>query len=463
MAQVLIVDDDPMVGEVLSQLLRRMGHDPACASCCAHARAQIAAQDFDLVLLDVGLPDGSGLDLLPDVRQSAAAPEVIIITAVGDPDGAELAISSGAWDYIEKPGSTEKVRLQIMRALQYRDERLSAQPISVKRSAIIGSSPQLSACLEVLAQAAASDAPVLISGETGTGKELFATAIHENSVRHAASFVVVDCAALPETLVESALFGYRKGAFTGADHDMTGLIKQADGGTLFLDEIGELPAGMQRAFLRVLQEHRFRPVGAQQEVQSNFRVIAATNRDLASMVSAGTFREDLLYRLQSIIVDIPPLRSRVRDIKEIALHYAQRLCERYGMEVKAFTPEYLEALCAYEWPGNVRELIHTLERSMAAARTDARLYPRHLPAHIRIGIVRKSLQHADTDASEEFSGPLPTLRDYRAQVLAAAERRYLEKLVAQVDGDVDRAGQVSGLSRARLYALLKKHSLSLQF
>ena len=253
MASILIVDDDPLARDSLARIVKKMGHDAAEAGSLGSAREMIPSNAYDLVFCDVRMPDGSGLDLLPEIRAAAASPEVIIVTGFGDPDGAELAIKQGAWDYIEKPLSVKAVMLCIERALQYREKKKSSfQPVALNVEGIVGASPKLRACLDLLAQAAASEANILITGETGTGKELFAQAIHRNSGRSNRSFVVVDCAALPETLVESTLFGHVRGAFTGADKPRDGLVRQADGGTLFLDEIGELSVSIQKAFLRVL-------------------------------------------------------------------------------------------------------------------------------------------------------------------------------------------------------------------
>ena len=246
MANILIIDDDEMTSDMLSKLVRSLGHDTESAFTLKDGLQELLAKTFDVVLLDVGMPDGSGLDVLPKIREMPSPPEVIIITGAGDPDGAELAIKNGAWDYIEKPSSIDKMNLTLMRALQFRHEKNQRKPlVSLKREAIIGNSLRMQATLDSVAHASTSRAPVFINGETGTGKELIALAIHENSSRSKANFVIVDCASLPENLVESSLFGYKKGAFTGADKDMDGLIKQADGGTLFLDEIGELPLKLQ--------------------------------------------------------------------------------------------------------------------------------------------------------------------------------------------------------------------------
>ena len=244
MADILIVDDDPNVMDMLCEMVTRMGHHPESSPTLKEARQKILSQDYDVIFLDVRLTDGNGLDLLPLIKEMRSTPEVIIITGHGDPDSAELAMKSGVWDFIQKPCSISSMKLILNRALQYREKKglATKPPILLKLDKIIGNSAQLRGCYDLVTQAAQSDINVLITGETGTGKELFARAIHDNSQRSGKSFVVVDCAAMPENLVESMLFGHEKGAFTGADRNRVGLIKQADGGTLFLDEIGELPS-----------------------------------------------------------------------------------------------------------------------------------------------------------------------------------------------------------------------------
>ncbi|NHZ46858.1 sigma 54-interacting transcriptional regulator, partial [Nitratidesulfovibrio liaohensis] len=241
--------------------------------------------------------------------------------------------------------------------------------------------------------AAGSDAAALVTGETGVGKELFARAIHDNSPRAAAPFVAVDCASLPRSLAGSILFGHRKGAFTGADSNRDGLVLQADGGTLFLDEVGELPLSMQKMFLRVLQEHRFRPVGGRTEITSDFRLIAATNRDLEDMAERNTFRSDLLYRMRTVVVSIPPLRERCEDVTALAGHYLPRVWARFALPEKDISPDFHETLLAYHWPGNVRELIHTLERAVLASQDAPKLFARHLPDYLRICLARAAARN----------------------------------------------------------------------
>ncbi len=461
MAKILIIDDDKMVCDTLSQAVKGMGHEAEYALTLGEGMEKATSGHYDVVFLDVRLPDGSGLEALPRIRELPLSPEVIIITGYGDPSGAELAIKSGAWDYMEKPLSLKVITFSLMRALQYRDAKKGKRsPVALKLEGIVGSSLKMKVCYELLAQAAGSDANVLITGETGTGKELFARAIHNNSSRAKKSFVVIDCTALPATLVESMLFGYEKGAFTGADRSQDGLIKEADGGTLFLDEVGELPLSLQKPFLRVLQEKTFRPIGSKKEIRSDFRLIAATNRDLDKMVEAGRFRKDLLYRLRSFIIEIPPLREHIEDVKELAIYHMAKLCEHYGVKNKGFSPDFFDALMAYDWPGNVRELINALEWALTVAINEPILFPEHLPTYIRIQLMRTKATNEDLGMEEPTGRPrkeLPTLKEFRKKM----DRQYLKDLLSLTQGDIKEACRISGLSRSRLYALLKEHQLTL--
>lgn len=465
-ADVLIIDDNEKMCDVLSRKVRRMGHDATHVFTLQDGLKQAASRAFDVIFLDVGLPDGNGLEVLPQLRNSPSSPEVIIITAQGDPDGAEIAIKNGAWDYIQKPSSLQAMTLPLARALQYREEKTARKPpVALKRESIVGDSPRIRDCFDLVAQAANSNANVLVTGETGTGKELFARAIHDNSSRAGKRFVVVDCTALPETLVESLLFGHIKGAFTGADKAQLGLMKQADGGTLFLDEVGELGLSMQKIFLRALQEHCFLPVGDKQEVESDFRLIAATNRDLDRMARGRQFRDDLLFRLRSLTIELPPLRERTEDIRALAMHHMAQFCNRYGVGTKGFSPDFLEALAVYSWPGNVRELLNVLERVLTMAGDDPVLFPRHLPTDIRIQVAQASLGQAaspqgDVRQTPDHSNSLPTLRDFRQAAIAKAEKQYLHDLIALTQGHIKEASRISGIARARLYELLNKHNVA---
>ncbi|MBP8037687.1 MAG: sigma-54-dependent Fis family transcriptional regulator, partial [Desulfobulbus sp.] len=359
----------------------------------------------------------------------------------------------------------------LVRAIQYRAKKILRQPHTTLKEEtlgeIVGVSASMRRSLDRLALSAASDANVLISGETGTGKELFAWAIHNNSRRMGKRFVVVDCATLPETLVESILFGHERGAFTGADKTHSGLIKRADGGTLFLDEVGEMPLTVQKSFLRVLQEHRFRQVGGGPEIRSDFRLIAASNRDLNALVHERRFRKDLLFRLRAFTIELPPLRERIEDIRAIAVHHVARLCASYALPAKTFSPDCLELLDRYEWPGNVRELVNALERAVSVAQQAPVLFAKHLPVYIRVHLARASVvagQDATTDLlpGAPAGTPLPPLSAVRETAVAEAEQRYLRELLRRA-ASVAEATALSGLSRSRLYALLKKHDLIAAF
>jgi two-component system NtrC family response regulator len=458
----MIIDDDVVMCEMLQTMVRRTGHNASCAYTLKDGMKQIFSRGADIVFLDIRMPDGSGLDVLPRIREIPSPPEVIIMTGYGDPDGAELAIKNGAWDYIEKPSSVKEMMLPFLRALQYREEKGARKPAAaLKWEGIIGSSPCMRQCFDILAQAAGSDASVLITGETGTGKELFARAIHENSPRAGKEFVVVDCTALPKTLVESTLFGYERGAFTGAERHQDGLVRQAHGGTLFLDEVGELPLVIQKAFLRVLQERRFRPVGSKKEIASDFRLVAATNRNPEEMVEERYFRRDLLFRLQTFVIDLPPLRERKDDIRELVVYHMAKLCERYGIGTKDFAPEFLDSLVAYDWPGNVRELVNAVERALTMARHESTLFAKHLPTHIRVTLARAALTREAPQLKEPSpSSPLPPLKSFRDAALQEAERQYLQDLMSIAGSNIREACRISGLSRPRLYALLKKYGIS---
>jgi two-component system NtrC family response regulator len=472
MAKVLIIDDDSVFCKMFCLMAGQLGHKAVSAQRLHEGLQKVGNEPFDVVFLDVQMPEGNGLvDGLPQIRESASCPEVIIITGFGSPDGAELAIRNGAWDYVEKPASLERMMLPLLRASQYREEKACKKtPIALKRCGIVGNSPSLEACLNLVAQAAASDANVLIKGETGTGKELIATAIHENSSRAARDFVVVDCAALPESLIESMLFGHRKGAFTGATQDRDGLIKRADGGTLLLDEVGELPFAVQKTFLRVLHERRFRPIGAGTEIASDFRLIAASNRDLFDMVKAGDFREDLFFRLQTITLVIPPLRARREDIRELVLHHVSRICGFYRIDIKGISPDFIDALESFEWPGNVRELISVLERTITLTHDEPTLYAYHLPLYIRVKAARSAVFSTGLSSEEgkTSAAPAATLEGMTGgeaiatlqEARETAERHYLKDLIRLVGRrDIDKCCALSGLSRARFYQLLKKYDL----
>jgi len=469
MANVLIIDDDVEICQMLADLVENIGHQTVYCHTLKEGLVQATSLNFDVIFLDVNMPDGNGLEILPRLRDTHFPPEVIIITGVGDSNGAEMAIKNGAWDYLQKPLFPKNIILPLKRVLQYRDgiKSTGAPPMLLDRSGIIGESPPIRACLHTVAQTARTDANVLITGETGTGKELFARAIHRNSTRSDQPFVVVDCAALPETLVESQLFGHEKGAFTGADRATEGLIAQANRGTLFLDEVGELSPQLQKAFLRVLQERQYRRVGGNHEIASDFRLVAATNKVLEDRVKNRKFRKDLLYRLRSVSIDLPLLRNRKEDLKDLVSYLTGCIFDKQGLEPKGYSPDFIGSLSQFDWPGNVRELYNTLEAAIGEAYHEPILFPKHLPDHLRIKMARSTVlplggRHA-SQLPSDFNAPkssLPTIKAYRSSIIDKAEKTYLQDLMATTQGSIKKACKISGLGRTRLFTLMKKHGVN---
>ncbi len=460
MANILVVDDDSMLCTMLVEVLTRSGHS-AIAAANLQSGIDLGRQSpLDIVLLDVKLPDGNGLTWLPDFANLPSEPEIIIMTGLGDPDGAKTAIELGAWNYLEKPHIIRNLSLTITRALQYREEKrtVKERPIALQRKKIVGNSQTILESLNQLAAAASSGASALITGETGTGKEVFARTIHDNSERADENFVVVDCTSLPEHLIESILFGHKKGAFTGADKDREGLISLADKGTLFLDEIGELPLGLQKNLLRVLQEMTYRPVGDEYEKKSDFRLISATNQNLEEMVTQGLFRNDLLFRLKAFPIELPPLRDRTEDIRDLCHHFTSSFCERLHIKPKGIATEFIEHLTAYNWPGNIRELQQVLEQTVATFAENPTLFAHHLPQHIRIANAQATISKSPNKQNPKNCSDTCPLN--WKQFKDEEERRYITHLMAHCSGDIKKAIDISGLSRARLYQLIKRFDLS---
>jgi two-component system NtrC family response regulator len=460
MARILIIDDDPQVCGTLESLVLRMGHEGVAALSLKAGLAHLVRSDFDLVFLDVRLPDGNGLEALGQIRNRPCPPDVIVLTGQGDPDGAELAIQGGVWDYLVKPSPIKQIKEALNRALAHReDKKALGQSLELDLTDVVGQSGIMRHCYERVAQASGSDSTVLVTGETGTGKELLARTIHRNSGRSSRAFVVVDCASLTESLLESILFGHTRGSFTGAARDRVGLVKLADQGTLFLDEIGELPLTAQKTFLRVLQERRFRPVGSNTELESDFRLISATNRELATMVAAGEFRQDLYYRINTIHIVLPPLREREEDIVILARHHIDKLCRQRNIPPKEMDTEFVEMLKQYEWPGNVRELFNTIEQAFVLSGAEKTVYAQHLPQAVRIRVAKSMLVRGRSEGGEgdvlDGEQALPTLKKFKASM----ERQYLQELMTAHGKDIQKMLAVSGLSRSHLYAMLKKHGL----
>ncbi len=463
MSKILIIDDDPFICKTLVKIFTRMDYEVRYSLFLKQGIEEVFANQFDIVFLDVNLPDGNGLGAIKVIREHPNAPEIIIMTGDSDSEGAELAMKSKAWDYIQKSRSHKEFKFSLIRALEYRKQKQTmAQNILIDSGAIIGESPLISKCFEQVSAAACNDLPVLITGETGTGKELFSRAIHDNSKQSQSEFIVVDCTVLPEHLVESTLFGHTKGAFTGADVDKTGLMKLADNGTLFLDEVGELPLSVQKKFLRALQEKKFRPVGSRKEIKSNFRLICATHRDLKNMVKKNQFREDLFFRLFSINIHLPPLKDRGNDIRAIAMHCLTTKENHEKGKPCTMSKEFLDEIQMYEWPGNVRELINTIDLVCSEAGNGSTLFPHYLPGDIRAYNIRNKLKFPTKNepsavilSPSKKAGNKLKFKDH----IEKTKYEYLHELLADYKGNIMEACEVSGLSKSQLYRLIQQYNL----
>jgi len=473
-ASVLVMDNDTFILDALAESEIKTGFQASHAGTLKEGLRKCCNESYDVILMKDDMPDGAACYSVQDILALPNPPEIIVYTTKGNPDEAELALKYGVWDYIIDPDPLQILPKLLERAILYRWNKFSENMFDeqhahheLRNLGIVGSSKEMQHCINLAAQISQSDANVLITGESGTGKELFATAIHNFSARSKGSLTIVDCAALPSTLVESILFGHVKGSFTGADRAQVGLIKQSDNGTLFLDEVAEMPLEMQKKFLRVIQERKFRPVGSSSEVTSNFRLITATNKDLHALAKAGTFREDLLYRLKTFHFELPPLRQRKSDITELAYYFRDSFCKRNKLKKKKFSPDYLMILHQYDWPGNVRELFQALERSITAAQDSSVLYPMHLPIGIRVNVTRKKMQDKEREAQpaavkSEYAATqkMPTLKEARDKAIEIEEKKYLATLLKTTGGDITKCCEISDLSRSRLYDLLKKYDLT---
>ncbi|CCK78831.1 sigma-54-dependent transcriptional regulator [Desulfobacula toluolica] len=465
MASVLIVDDDPIFCAPFVGYMKKLGHQ--CRVAQNFSDGLGLAQEFyvDVVFLDVILPDANGLEGINNFIDAPSSPEIIIITGKSEISGAEMALKNGAWDYLEKPPSYDDVKLTLKRALQFRKNKIvfDAQD-RLNTDFIIGENIKLKKCMDIVAKVIKTEGNLFITGETGTGKDLIAKAVHENSKRAAANFVTVDCTNLPDNLVESLLFGHLKGAFTGAVTHSDGLVKQADKGTLFLDEVGDLSGPAQKSILRVLQNKKYRPLGLKTEVECDFRLISATNRDLRKMVEEGRFRKDLYYRLVTYHIHLPPLRERLDDIKLLTRHYIAKICDQFGIHTKDVSRDFVETLILYDWKGNIRELISVLHSSIANAMNEHKLNPHHLPVEVRIYCrqkkmaANKSLGRGGQENLEMEDVKFPCLKEFRH----LNESQYLDSLIKLSKGNIERACHLSGVSRSGLYHLLEKHQKKLK-
>jgi two-component system, NtrC family, response regulator PilR len=409
-AQVLVVDDEPDIRELLELTLTRMGLGVDAVGSMAEAREKLKNERYDLCLTDMRLGDGEGLDLVRHIAGLAADLPVAVITAYGSAENAVAALKAGAFDYVSKPVGLEQLRALVKSALSLPD-RADAMDNDAGGRQLLGVSAPLAQVREMIVKLARTQAPVHINGESGCGKELAARLIHENGARREQPFVPVNCGAIPETLMESELFGYRKGAFTGANEDRNGFFQAAHGGTLFLDEVAELPLHTQVLLLRAIQERRVRKVGSTQEEPADARIICATNQSLAGMVEAGRFRRDLYYRLNVVELTMPPLRECREDIPLIAAHILRRLAAQNGVPPPSLSEKALAELMAYDFPGNVRELENIMERALALSGQAEELGREELALH-RISPVDEEETEPGAASPPPAGGePLPAYLD----------------------------------------------------
>jgi two-component system, NtrC family, nitrogen regulation response regulator NtrX len=441
--RILVVDDEPGIRQSLSGALEDDGYSVEAVENGEACLEALGRAEFELVLLDIWLPGMDGMEVLSRVQEIpfAERPLVVMISGHANIEGAVKATKLGAFDFLEKPLSLEKISVAVKNALDHRRLALENRSFRADRDSryrIIGGSVSMKALRQQLALMAGTNGRVLIYGESGTGKELVAHAIHAQSPRVNEPFVEVNCAAIPEELIESELFGHIKGSFTGAVEDKTGKFQKADSGTLFLDEVGDMSLRTQAKVLRALEEQRFEPVGAAQSAQVDVRVVAATNKHLEEEIERGNFREDLFYRLNVIPFFVPPLRDRREDIPLLADHFLREFTTAYGRRPKELTAEAYRALTDHHWPGNVRELKNLIER-IVILNPQVRVDARHIP----LTPPRRS-----SDGSQGRFGSLQEVRE-------AVEREYILKKLEEANGNVTRTAELLGLERSNLYRKMK--------
>jgi two-component system response regulator HydG len=445
---VLFVDDDQSMCDLVDTALTKRGFHVTSRTSADEAMLSLGADDYDVVVTDLNMTGMSGLDLCRRIVENRPDVPVVVVTAFGSMETAVAAIRAGAYDFITKPFQMDELGFTIGRAVQHRSlreevKRLKKAAAESRQFAdMVGSSPAMKRVYELLERVADTDATVLITGESGTGKELVARALHKRGRRGGGPFVAVNCAAVPEPILESELFGHMKGAFTDAKSGRTGLFLQASTGTLFLDEIGEMPLGMQVKLLRALQERKVRPVGGEQEVPFDARIVAATNRDLEGEVESHKFREDLYYRINVVRVQVPPLRARGNDVLLLAQSFVERFAAQNVKRVMGLSSPAAEKLLAYEWPGNVRELQNCIERAVALTQFE-QITVDDLPEKVR-NYKSSRLIVAAEDPSE-----LLTMEE--------VERRYILKVLQTVGGNKTLAAQVLGFDRRTLYRKLERY------
>ncbi|MEJ5226982.1 sigma-54 dependent transcriptional regulator [Thermodesulfovibrio sp.] len=453
MTSVLIIDDEPLQREILATILSEEGYNVLSASCLQEARDLIAESFPEIILTDLKLGNENGIDILTDLPHEPFLPSVIVITAFGTISSAVDAIKKGAFDYLTKPVDKEILLLTVKKAqeranllkenLRLREELYG----HFKIEGIVGKSKKMLQILDIVRKVTPTSATVLISGESGTGKELIAKAIHYNSPRKDKPFIAINCAAIPETLIESELFGYEPGAFTGANTRKIGLLESAQGGTIFLDEIAELPLTLQSKLLRVLQEKEVRRIGGKDTTKVDVRIIAATNKNLADEVQKSKFREDLYYRLKVVTVEIPPLRERKEDIPELARFFIDKYSREFGKRISSIDERALNALIEYNWPGNIRQLETVIERAIIICEGD-KIMLKDIQDELKLKMP-KSILHIDIPDEginyEEF------------------ERELLKKALQKSNYVIAKAARLLGMSYKTFWYRLEKFGLSDEF
>lgn len=439
-AHILVVDDEPSMRTTLSILLKREGYEISQAGAGTEALGMLEKGEYDMVLTDLKMEGMDGIELLRRIKAVAPHTEVLIFTAYGTVKSAVEAMKLGAYDYIGKPFDEEELLLKVARALERKalvSEVRDLRQVLQGRGEIIAASKQMREVLATVDQVAPTEATVLIEGESGTGKEIIARAIHQASPRSDRPFIPINCSAFPETLLESELFGYEKGAFTGADKDRRGLFEAAHTGTLFLDEIGDMPPPLQGKLLRVLQEGEVRKLGSTQPIQVQVRIVTATNKGAKQLVAQGTLREDLFYRLNVVRISIPPLRERPDDIVPLAHHFLEVYRKRAQKEIEGFAPDAIQAMLNHPWPGNVRELENAVERGVIICRS-----PSITVQDLSLGLL-----------------PLDVGSVEKGTTLKELERRYILTALERHGGNQARAARELGIGRNTLWRRLKEYGL----
>ncbi len=462
--RVMIVDDDASMGDVLAERLQTRGYQARAFTRAEEALQALGEEPADVVVTDLNMPGISGIEFCRRIVDHRPNMPVVVITAFGSLETAVAAIRAGAYDFLTKPLDIEALTIAVDRAIERRKlreevKRLRKEVQAHRESPVemIGESPVMRELFQMIDRVASTPSSVFITGESGTGKELVARALHRRSKRSEEPFVAINCAALPDSLLESELFGHVQGAFTDARRDKDGLFVQADGGTLLLDEVGDLPKALQPKLLRVLEERKIRPVGGDQLIDVDVRIIAATHRDLEEQVQAGEFREDLYFRLNVIELSLPPLRERGNDILRLAQHFVDHFAERSDRGVEGLSAEAGRALMEYEWPGNVRELRNYIERAVVLALHE-QITPEDLPPKVRGAAQRDSRQGIDV----EMMSWTARLGAEGMPSMEGLEARYIAFVLEQTEGNKSKAAKILGFDRTTLYRKIDRYEIALE-